>query len=358
MSDAHAIPARVATIVRVLVVDDSAYVRKMMTQMLTRSPFVDVVGTARDGAEALELASALRPDVITCDLNMPEMDGVAFVRQQMATRPIPIVIISVANPSGEQVLAALEAGAVDFLQKPTALATDRLLEVADELVAKVKAAAGAKLRRVLTPATATTAPAPLMPHGPIATQRTDIVVIGISTGGPQALKALIPQFPADFPVPIAMVLHMPVGYTELYARKLNELSQLNVKEAEEGDVIEAGNAYLAPAGRHLSFRKRGASIVAHLDIRPLDTAHRPAVDVLFQSAADVFGGRVMGVVMTGMGADGREGAAWIKAKGGQVLTEAEQSCVVYGMPRSVVEAGLSDTSASLETMFNVILEKL
>ena len=358
MSDGYAVPALVPSIVRVLVVDDSAYVRKMMTQMLTRSPFVDVVGTARDGAEALELAAALRPDVITCDLNMPEMDGVAFVREQMATRPVPIVIISVANPSGEQVLAALEAGAVDFLQKPTALATDRLLEVADELVAKVKAAAGAKLWRVAPPTTGVASPAPFAPHAAIARQRTDVVVIGISTGGPQALKALIPKFPADFPVAIAMVLHMPVGYTELYARKLNELSQLRVKEAEEGDLIEAGTAYLAPAGRHLSFRKRGANVVAHLDIRPLDTAHRPAVDVLFQSAADCYGARVMGVVMTGMGSDGREGAAWIKARGGQILTEAEQSCVVYGMPRSVVEAGLSDTSASLETMFDVILERL
>ena len=358
MSDGYAVPARVASIVRVLVVDDSAYVRKMMTQMLTRSPFVDVVGTARDGAEALELAAALRPDVVTCDLNMPEMDGVAFVRQQMAIRPVPIVIISVASPSGEQVLAALEAGAVDFLQKPTALATDRLLEVADELVAKVKAAAGAKLWRVPPQLAAPAALTESTPHAMIAPQRTDVVVIGVSTGGPQALKALIPKFPADFPVAVAMVLHMPVGYTELYARKLNELSQLRVKEAEEGDLIEPGSAYLAPAGRHLSFRKRGASVVAHLDIRPLDTAHRPSVDVLFQSAADCYGARVLGVVMTGMGADGREGAAWIKARGGQILTEAEQSCVVYGMPRSVVEAGLSDTSASLETMFDVILERL
>jgi len=342
-------------IVRVLVVDDSAYVRKMMTQMLTRSPFVDVVGTARDGREALELASTLNPDVITCDLNMPEMDGVAFVRQQMARRPVPIVIISVANPSGEQVLAALEAGAVDFLQKPTALATDRLLDVADELVAKVKAAAGAQMWRV-APAAAPRAAS--KPVSTIVSRVTDIVLIGVSTGGPQALKMLVPQLPADFPVPVAMVLHMPVGYTQLYAKKLDELSQLRVKEAEEGDVIEAGNAYLAPAGRHLTFRRLGARIVAHLDVRPLDMAHRPAVDVMFQSAADIYGARAMGVVMTGMGSDGRDGAAWIKARGGQIITEAEQSCVVYGMPRSVVEAGLSDASSSLEGLFDVILERL
>src|SRR5688500_17754297 len=151
MSDSSAVAARVTSIVRVLVVDDSAYVRKMMAQMLDRRPFVGVVGTARDGKEALELAADLEPDVITCDLNMPEMDGVSFVREQMARRPLPIVIISVASPSGEQVLAALDAGAVDFLQKPTALATDRLLDVADELVAKVKAAAGAQMWRLAQP---------------------------------------------------------------------------------------------------------------------------------------------------------------------------------------------------------------
>jgi two-component system chemotaxis response regulator CheB len=343
MSEQQASPLRIPSIVRVLIVDDSAYVRKMMAQMLGRSPFVDVVGTARDGKEALELAAALRPDVITCDLNMPEMDGV------------PIVIISVANPSGEQVLSALEAGAVDFLQKPTALATDRILEVADELVAKVKAAAGAQLWRL---GAAITAPVSTRSGANAPTSRTDILLIGISTGGPQALKILIPQFPKTFPIPIAMVLHMPVGYTELYAKKLNELSQLEVKEAEEGDVIEAGHAYLAPAGRHMSFRKAGPTVIAHLDVRPLDTPHRPAVDVMFQSAADIYGARTMGVVMTGMGSDGREGAAWIKARGGQILTEAEQSWVVYGMPRSVVEAGLSDTTATLETMFESILDRL
>jgi two-component system chemotaxis response regulator CheB len=355
MTDIQAAASRVSSIVRVLVVDDSAYVRKMVTQMLSRSPFVDVVGTARDGREALDLAADLKPDVITCDLNMPEMDGVAFVRQQMQRQAIPIVIISVAGPSGEQVLAALEAGAVDFLQKPTALATDRLLEVADELVAKVKAAAGAQMWRLASQPAALAAPRSAARTG---AGRADILLIGISTGGPQALKVLVPQLPADFPIPVAMVLHMPVGYTELYAKKLDEMSALRVKEAAEGDVLAPGHVYLAPAGRHLSFRRVGSQVVTHLDVRPLDTPHRPAVDVLFHSAADVYGARTLAVVMTGMGSDGREGAAWIKARGGQVVTEAEQSCVVYGMPRSVVEAGLSDANASLEGMFSLILEKI
>jgi two-component system chemotaxis response regulator CheB len=328
-----------------------------MTQMLTRNPFVEVVGTARDGREALELAAELSPQVITCDLNMPEMDGVAFVRAQMARKPTAIVIISVANPSAGQVLAALEAGAVDFLQKPTALANDRLLEVADDLVAKVKAAAYAPMSRLAPDAAVVPlAPLPLAPR--VGEGRADLIVIGVSTGGPQALKALIPQFSANLPVPIAIVMHMPVGYTELYAKKLNEISQLTVKEAERDDVLLPGVAYLAPAGRHMSFRRFGHDVRVHLDARPLDTAHRPSVDVMFQSAAEIFGARVLGAVLTGMGSDGREGSAWIKARGGQVVTESEPSCVVYGMPRSVVEAGLSDTSASLETMAGLILGRL
>ena len=341
-------------IVRVLVVDDSAYVRKVVSQMLGRSPFVEVVGTARDGEEALGLVQELRPDVVTSDLNMPVMDGVSFVRAQMARRPIPIIIISIAAESGEQVLAALDAGAIDFVQKPTALATERLMDMADELIDKVKAAARSPRRSI-----AARAPQPAQPavrraaRGPI-----DVVVIGISTGGPQGLKVLVPQLPADCPVPVAMVMHMPLGYTEMYAQKLNELSPLRVIEAGDGEVVEAGTVFLAPAGRHLTFRKDGGRVITHLDVRPLDTLHRPAVDVLFHSAAEVFGARVLGVVMTGMGNDGQEGAAWIKARGGCILTEAEESCVVYGMPRSVVEAGLSDASIPLERLAEAIMERI
>ena len=342
-------------LVRVLVVDDSAYVRKVVGQMLGRSPFVEVVGTARDGQEALELAAELNPDVITCDLNMPVMDGLAFVRAQMAERPTPIVIISIAAGAGEQVLAALDAGAVDFVQKPTALATERLMDMADELVDKVKAAARAPRRRPGAAAAAVEELPPIVRKSPGA---YDLVVLGISTGGPQALKQIMPQFPADFPVPIAIVLHMPVGYTEMYAQKLDEMCHLHVVEAAEGQVVSAGTVLIAPGGRHLTVVRAGAEVVAHLDLRPLDMTHRPAADVLFQSAAEVYGERVLGVVMTGMGSDGRDGAAWIKARGGSILTEAEETCVVYGMPRSVAEAGLSDAVVPLDRMARAIMERV
>ena len=342
-------------VIKVLVVDDSAYVRKVVAQMLARSPFIEVAATARDGREALELAEEIRPDVITCDLNMPEMGGVAFVQAQMARRPVPIIIISVANGAGEQVLAALDAGAIDFLQKPTALASDRLLDMGEELVQKVKAAATAPMRvpdAVVVGASAA-APALIRAAGRGA---VDVLLIGISTGGPQGLKVLMPRLPEDFPIPVCIVLHMPIGYTELYAAKLNQVSPMNVKEAAEGDALLPGRVLLAPAGRHLSFRRSGSSVVCHLDVRPLDTLHRPAVDVMFQSAAEIFGGRTLGLVMTGMGSDGREGAAWIKGAGGTIWTEAESSCVVYGMPRAVSEAGLSDASFSLGEMAEAILE--
>jgi two-component system chemotaxis response regulator CheB len=183
------------------------------------------------------------------------------------------------------------------------------------------------------------------------------VVLGISTGGPQALKRLIPQLPEDFPVPVVMVMHMPVGYTEMYAAKLNEQSQLEVREAAEGDEVKAGRVFLAAAGRHLTL-KRDASgkVVTHLDAKPFDMLHRPSVDVLFESAAEVYGDRILGVVMTGMGSDGKQGAAWIKSQGGLIFTEAESSCVVYGMPGVVMEAGLSDKSVALDDMARAIME--
>jgi two-component system, chemotaxis family, protein-glutamate methylesterase/glutaminase len=341
-------------VVRVLVVDDSAYVRKVVRQMLSRSPFVEVVGAARDGDEALELVEQLRPDVVTLDLNMPHADGLDFLRKQMARRPIPVVVLSIASEGGELAMRALDAGAVDLVQKPTALATEKVLEIAADLIAKVKGAAGARARAG-PPATPPPAALPPAPRAGLA----DVVVIGVSTGGPQALKQIIPRLPPDFPVPVAMVLHMPVGYTELFARSLGEVSRLAVAEARDGDPLRPGVALLAPAGHHLSLaREAGGAVTARLSLRPLDTPHRPAADVLFRSAADVFGDRTLGVVLTGMGSDGTEGAAWIKAQGGRVFTEAEETCVVYGMPRSVDEAGLSDRSVPLHKMAEAILGAL
>lgn len=343
-------------VIRVLVVDDSAFVRKVVTQMLSRSPFLEVVGAARDGEEALEMVERLRPDVVTLDLVMPVMDGLEFLRRQMAIRPIPVVICSISHESGAAALEAFELGAVEFVQKPTALATDRVFEIADDLVTKVKAAAAAVPTAAPPAAPVISLPEPAAGAATAPASRADIVVIGISTGGPQALRYLIPRLPADFPIPIAVVLHMPIGYTEMYAQRLNDISALTVVEAHDGDPLRAGTMFLAPAGRHLAFRRsEDGSVHAHLDLRPFDMPHRPAVDVLFRSAAEVYGSRVLGVVMTGMGNDGVVGSAHVKAKGGVIITEAESSCVVYGMPRAVVEACASDRVATLSEMPSTIM---
>ena len=342
-------------VLRVVVVDDSAYVRKVVREMLSRSPFLEVVGAARDGAEALRLVEELRPDVVTCDLTMPGVDGHEFIGAQMARRPVPIVVISVMAQNEHRVLAALEAGAVDFVQKPTALATERMLDMASELVTKVKAAGRASVDRL-----AAVASEPVVVNRfPARARRVDVVVVGISTGGPQALKRVIGSLPPDCPVPVAVVLHMPIGYTELYARKLGEVSAVAVSEARSGERLVPGAVVIARAGVHLKLgRDEAGELVVRLDAEPRETLHRPSVDVLFRSAAEVFDGRVLGVVMTGMGADGTEGAAWIKARGGTVITEAQETCVVYGMPRSVVEAGLSDAAIPLDRMTTAILERL
>jgi two-component system, chemotaxis family, protein-glutamate methylesterase/glutaminase len=347
----------VNNLIRTLIVDDSAFVRKVVREMLSRSPFIDVVGAARDGEEALEMVEQLRPDVVTCDLQMPRVDGVTFVREQMSRRPLPILILTASAEDAAGTLEAMQAGAVDFVRKPSALANDEILVIRNDLVEKVKTAS----RACVAPLPAGQELAAISNGATSAARRAqfDVVVIGISTGGPQALRYLIPQFPADFPIPIVMVLHMPVGYTELYAQKLGEVSRLKVKEAAEGDPVVAGTALLAPAGKHMLFRRTANNhVITELSSSPTDTPHKPAADVLFQSAAEVYHDRVLGIVMTGMGNDGRQGAAWIKAQGGTVLTEAEESCVIYGMPRSVVESGLSDGAIRLGDMAKAILERI
>jgi two-component system, chemotaxis family, protein-glutamate methylesterase/glutaminase len=344
-----------AQLIRTLIVDDSAFARKVVREMLASSPAIDVVAAARDGEEALELTSTTDVDVVVCDLRMPRLNGVEFVRRQMDRRPVPILILSAAAEDAADMIDALNAGAIDVVRKPSALATDDLRAIRDELVAKVEAAAQAPVAN-LARAIRTPTPAPVRVDHP---SKVEIIVLGISTGGPQALRRLIPLLPATFPVPMAIVLHMPVGYTALYAEKLNEFCALHVKEAEEGDLLQAGRVLLAPAGRHLNFRRnvRG-DVVAQLSMQPLDKIHRPSVDVLFRSAADVFRERVLAVVMTGMGDDGKEGSAWVKAQGGTVITEAEKSCVIYGMPRSVVEAGLSDLAVPLDEMADAISSRI
>ena len=344
-------------IIRVLVVDDSAYIRKVVREMLSHNPYIEVVGAARNGVEALELVEQLQPDVVTSDLVMPEMDGVGFVQEQMKRRAIPIVLMSSLEENGAEVLAALEAGAVDFVQKPTALATEKVLEVRSQLIETIKTASSVNAEKLIKRLPVEDVVLPERGPSENRLNKFDAVLIGISTGGPQALRHLIPQLPEDFPIPISIVMHMPVGYTAIYAEKLNEISKLKVIEAQAGDEMVPGVVLLAPAGKHLYFKRTpDGKVVSRLSLRPVDSQHRPSVDVLFESAAETFGKGTLGIVMTGMGTDGRSGAKRVKDCGGSVFAESEETCVVFGMPGAIVEAGLADRVVKLDKMAQVLME--
>ncbi|HWA77171.1 MAG TPA: chemotaxis-specific protein-glutamate methyltransferase CheB, partial [Polyangiaceae bacterium] len=329
--------------IRVLVVDDSAFARKVLRECLATSPRLEVVGTARDGIDALEKIAELDPDVITLDLVMPNLDGLAVLAALSPEQRGRVVVVSMADSESDLGIAALAAGAFDIVGKPTALAFASLQDISGELVSKVTLAGqrrGARLPALV----------PVRTPVPRAGTAPKVVVIGTSTGGPQALSRLLKAFPADFPVPIAIVLHIPPGYTGPLAERLNAESPLEVLEASDGLELRPGRVLLARAGIHLKFTKGDPEVSARLDPQPQGGAHRPSVDALFESAAQAFGPRVLAVVLTGMGDDGLAGARAVVAAGGEVLTEAESSCVVYGMPRVVREAGLSSCEVPLERM--------
>jgi two-component system chemotaxis response regulator CheB len=337
--------------IRVLIADDSAFARKVLRELLSATPGIEVIGIARDGLEALEKIAELRPDVVTLDLVMPNLDGLGVLKNLPAEGAPRVVLVSISDASSELAMLALESGAVDLVQKPTALATDQLYELGAELVAKVKVAAHA--RPSLVPAAPPAASIGLPAH-----IRHRVVVIGTSTGGPQALNQLLPCFPAGFPLPIAMALHIPAGYTEALAGRLHDRSAINVVEASEGRAMKPGLAMLARGGDHLALQGVGDAVHAYLTREPRGLLHVPSVDVLFESAVKAYGSAVLGVVLTGMGDDGRRGALAIREAGGSVLTEAEASCVVYGMPRAVVEAGASSEAVLLSRMAERILAHL
>jgi two-component system, chemotaxis family, protein-glutamate methylesterase/glutaminase len=336
--------------IRVLVVDDSAFARKVVRETLANQERIEVVGIARDGLEALERIAELKPDVVTLDLVMPNLDGVGVLKALTPGSP-RVVVVSMADGGSELGIAALRAGAIDIVHKPTSLATDRLYELAGELVAKVLAAADARMLPM-----GDVASTPIQLPSTLSTSRR-ILVIGASTGGPQALTRLLRELPASFPVPIAIVLHMPPGYTAAFAERLDEECAIHVVEARDGLRLRPGMAVVARAGLHLKLERDPEGFQARLDTHPLGTLHTPSVDALFHSVAGV-GPEVLAVVLTGMGDDGLSGSRSLRAQGGTILTEAESSCVVYGMPRTVFEAGLSAEVAPIERMTETILRHL
>ena len=339
--------------VRVLVVDDSALMRKLIPQILERDDSIEVVGTAMDGSFGLKKIEELKPQVVTLDLEMPGMNGIDMLKQTMRKLyPVPVIVVSSYSTEGASItFKALGLGAVDFVAKPKDVST-RMPEIAAELIAKIKAASLSKGSSVkLLHERAQERKAPLA----TGQAPTRIVAIGVSTGGPNALQYMFSQLPGDFPGTILVVQHMPENFTEMFARRLDECCPLRVKEAQSGDLLIPGRVLVCPGSRHLKAKRLPLGNVALLSDEPRIRGHRPSADVLFRSVAEEFGPQVVGVIMTGMGDDGADGLGAVKAAGGVTIAQSEESCVVFGMPKDAIDRGFATRVVDLDAMASTLV---
>ncbi|MGE4497391.1 MAG: chemotaxis response regulator protein-glutamate methylesterase [Deferribacterales bacterium] len=357
--------------IKVVIVDDSAFMRKAIESMLAKDSEIEIIGQGRNGLDAVEMAKNLKPDVMTLDIEMPRMDGLSALEKIMSENPLPVIMVSSLTTEGaEATMKALDLGAVDFIPKEKSFASFGVMNIEDDLRNKIKQfARRTNLMRRLRPSSFTRPSAPSAPFGgvqapsaPSAAGRTiskpghkRIVVIGTSTGGPQSLQKVIPRLPGDIGVPIVVVQHMPPNFTQSLAQRLNSLSKLNVVESQGNEKLEANTVYIAKGGQHLRIKKIGANYVTELNPDAAGHLHVPSVDVTAASVAEVAGKDALGVIMTGMGADGKKGLQLLKLKGGSVIAQDEESSIVYGMPRAVVEAGIADEIVPLDDIFNRII---
>ena len=341
-----------STPVRVLVVDDSALMRKLIPQILQTDSSIRVVGTAMDGNFGLKKLEELQPQVVTLDLEMPGMGGLEMLKEITRRSRIPVIVVSSHSTEGASItLKALSLGAFDFVAKPVDV-TARMPEIATELIAKIKAAAqsrGVKMGPF--------SDSPRIEKGAtnLRTAFTRVVAIGVSTGGPQALQYVLSQLPADFPGTVLVVQHMPEGFTEMFAKRLDEVCNIKVKEAQTGDALLAGRVLIAPGNRHLKVKRLPMGDMVLLTDEPRVNGHRPSADVLFQSVAQQFEGNCIGLLMTGMGDDGAEGLGAIKRAGGLTIAQSEESCVVFGMPKAAIDRGYASRVIGLEMLGKVLM---
>ena len=343
--------------VRVLVVDDSALMRKLIPQLLERDGSIQVVGTAVDGAFGLQKIAELKPDVVTLDVEMPRMDGLEMLRELTRKHRIPVIVVSAHTTQGASMtFKALNLGAFDFVAKPKEAASARMEEIADDLIRKIKVAAQAGVvgRAFQLPFEFAAAP-PRKQKVQETRPPNKVVAIGISTGGPNALHYVLSQLPADFPAGILVVQHMPEGFTEMLARRLDDCCAISVKEACSGDVLRAGTALVCPGNRHMRLiRKTDGSYGVALSGEPPVNGHRPSVTVMFLSVAQEAGRNSVAVLMTGMGEDGAEALGAVKAVGGLTIAQDADSCVVFGMPRAAIEKGNAMRVVPLDALANTL----
>jgi two-component system chemotaxis response regulator CheB len=345
---------------RVVVVDDSALVRSLLTEIINRQNDMVCVGAAADPLVAREMIRELNPDVITLDVEMPRMDGLEFLSRLMRLRPMPVVMVSTLTEKGAEVtLRALELGAVDFVAKPRIGVSSGLNELAGDIVDKIRVAACARVGRhssaVPTAPVATAASAAPAPLPRISTEK--IICIGASTGGTEAIREVLVPMPADAPA-IVITQHMPPGFTTSFAARLNTLCRISVAEARHGERILPGHAYLAPGGHHLRIERSGSNYVAVIEDTEPVNRHKPSVEVLFRSAARVIGPNAIGVMLTGMGADGAQAMREMKDAGSHNYVQDEASCVVFGMPRMAIQVGAADEILPLTQIAPALLARL
>ncbi|MGJ7520495.1 protein-glutamate methylesterase/protein-glutamine glutaminase [Variovorax sp. LT1P1] len=344
--------------IKVLCVDDSALIRSVMTEIINSQPDMTVVGTAADPLVARDLIKVTHPDVLTLDVEMPRMDGLEFLEKLMRLRPMPVVMVSSLTERGSEIaLRALELGAIDFVTKPRLGVRDGLLNYTELIAGKIRVAASARVAAA-RPSAARPADAPqesLLRSPLLSTEK--LIIIGASTGGTEAIREVLQPLPPDSPA-VLIAQHMPAGFTKSFAQRLDSLCRIHVKEAEHGERVLPGYAYIAPGGFHLSLARSGANYVAHLDQEPPVNRHRPSIDVLFDSAAKHAGKNAIGMILTGMGKDGAEGLLRMHKAGAHTLAQDEASCVVFGMPREAIAIGAADEVAPLGEMCRRVLNHL
>lgn len=342
--------------IKVLCVDDSALIRSLMTEIINSQPDMEVVGTAPDPLVAREMIKRLNPDVLTLDVEMPRMDGLDFLERLMRLRPMPVLMVSSLTERGSEItMRALELGAVDFITKPKLGIRDGLLEYTDTIADKLRAASRARLRPAATPGAQPAQPAPMLRTPLLSTEK--LIIVGASTGGTEAIKEFLMPLPPDAPA-VLIVQHMPAGFTRSFAQRLDGLCRLTVKEAEHGERVLPGYAYIAPGDQHLLLARSGANYVAHLSQDPPVNRHRPSVDVLFDSAAVHAGKNAIGVILTGMGRDGARGMHRMREAGAYNLAQDEQSCIVFGMPKEAIAAGGVHEVVPLQAMSQRVMARL
>lgn len=345
-------------IIKILVVDDSAFNRLTLTKILEDSQHIKVVGTAANGLEALKGVKKLKPDLVTLDLEMPVMDGFTFLRIQMSREPIPIIVVS-SRAGAEDIFRALEMGAVDFLPKPTKHISPELFNIKDHLLVKIAAIPALRLKRMEN----NLHPLPKEPKEEGAPKNKafssggpEIVAVGASTGGPRAIQCILSKIDISLPATLVISQHMPPGFTNAFANRLNKDAVMTVKEAEQGEIVRMGNVLIAPGGHHLTFKKRKGEITVKLLKKSDEEKYTPSVDFMFSSVAEIWNNKTAGVVLTGMGKDGRKGIIKIKENGGYTIAESEKTSLIFGMPEAAISSGAVDEILPLDSIGTRIVE--